>query len=84
MKTNPDVPAFPCVPTQDNLGRIVAPIPGMTKYEYVVLKIYAGLLSSDADDSYSCMQYSMQAAEIYFEKINKKKDESSVTPIIEI
>ena len=84
MKTNHDAPAFPCMPIQDNLGRLVAPIPGMTKYEYVVLKIYSGLVLSDTDDMYSCMNHAMNIADVYFEKINKKNDESTDTPIIKI
>ena len=33
-------PAFPCVPIQDNYGRLIAPIPGVTKLEYFTLKIW--------------------------------------------
>lgn len=83
MKTNLDAPAFPCMPIQDNLGRLVAPIPGFTKYEYVVLKIYAGLILSDTDDMYTCMNHAINCANIYFEQINKKEDDSTAT-IIEL
>ena len=83
MKTNHDAPAFPCMPIQDNLGRLVAPIPGMTKYEFIVLKIYCGLVINDIDDHYTNMKCAMNAADIYFEKINKKDDDSTAT-IIEL
>lgn len=83
MKTNLDAPAFPCMPIQDNLGRLVAPIPGFTKYEYVVLKIYCGLVINDIDDHYTNMTCAMNAAKIYFEKINSKEDDSTAT-IIEL
>ena len=38
---NQDLPAFPCVPMQDNFQRLIAPIPGMTKLEYFALMIYS-------------------------------------------
>ena len=34
-----DAPAFPPQVAQDNLGRIIAPIPGMTKLEYFSLQL---------------------------------------------
>ena len=34
-----DAPAFPPQVAQDNLGRIIAPIPGMTKLEYFALQL---------------------------------------------
>ncbi len=34
-------PAFPPVPTQDNYGRIVALMPGMTLLDYATIKIYS-------------------------------------------
>ena len=37
---NLNAPAFPCVPIQDNFGRLIAAIPGLTKLEYFALKIY--------------------------------------------
>ena len=38
--SNLNAPAFPCVPIQDNFGRLIAAIPGITKLEYFALKIY--------------------------------------------
>ena len=37
---NANSPAFPCVPIQDNFGRLIAAIPGMTKLEYVTIQIF--------------------------------------------
>lgn len=39
MKTDKNSPAFPVMPVQDQFGRLVAPIPGLTKYEHVLLEI---------------------------------------------
>jgi len=50
MNYNLQNPAFPCMPIQDNLGRLVAPIPGMTKFEYAVLQI---VCAKDSSDSYA-------------------------------
>jgi len=36
---NYNQPAFPPQVAQDNLGRIIAPIPGMTKLEYFSLQL---------------------------------------------
>ncbi len=40
QNTNYDAPAFPPQVAQDNLGRIIAPIPGMTKLEYFALQLF--------------------------------------------
>jgi hypothetical protein len=37
---NANSPAFPCVPIQDNFGRLIAAIPGMSKLEYFTLQIF--------------------------------------------
>ena len=42
INSNLNAPAFPCVPIQDNFGRLIAAIPGITKLEYFALKIYCG------------------------------------------
>lgn len=39
--SNLNAPAFPCVPIQDNFGRLIAAIPGITKLEYFTLKIWS-------------------------------------------
>jgi hypothetical protein len=39
MKIDKNAPAFPVMPVQDQFARLVAPIPGLTKYEHVLLEI---------------------------------------------
>jgi hypothetical protein len=38
---NYNLPAFPPQVAQDNLGRIIAPIPGMSKLEYFAIQTKA-------------------------------------------
>ena len=87
MKTHPDQPAYPCMPTQDNLGRVVALIPGFTKYEEVLLRIICAKEQSNAYNSLSneaLFRDSMKLADIFFDKLNSVKDDSASTPIIKI
>jgi hypothetical protein len=39
MKYQTNAPAYPCMPIKDEFGRIIAAIPGFTKYEQVLLSI---------------------------------------------
>jgi hypothetical protein len=87
MKTHPEQPAYPCMPSQDNLGRVVALIPGFTKYEEVLLRILCSKEQSGAYNSVSnesLFRDSMKLADIFFDKINSVKDDSATTPIIKI
>ena len=40
-----DVPAFPPQIVQDNLGRVLAPIPGLTKREYFAITLFQNLIN---------------------------------------
>jgi len=77
MTYNKKNPAFPCMPIQDSLGRLVAPIPGFTKYEYVVLEIYKELLNKLYDDrdpeftDRGVMLVACEMADTYFTTINE-------------
>ena len=37
MKYQTNAPAYPCMTIKDEFGRIIAAIPGFTKYEQVLL-----------------------------------------------
>lgn len=87
MKTDKNAPAFPCMPAQDQFGRIYAPIPGMTKYEHVLLSI---LCAKEMQNNQSRIGLStlLREAETlaneYFltlEKIENEKENSSVISI---
>jgi len=63
INQNLNAPAFPCVPIQDNFGRLIAAIPGITKLEYFALKIYC-----NKDTSKVTM--SVEAWDTYFKNLN--------------
>jgi hypothetical protein len=74
---NLNAPAFPCVPIQDNFGRLVAAIPGITKLEYFALKIWCNknhiLKIETHQDAIIEAENLLNALEQY----QNKKDESS-------
>jgi hypothetical protein len=43
-------PAFPPQVAQDNLGRLIAPIPGMTKLEYAAIQLLPFYLKLGLDE----------------------------------
>jgi hypothetical protein len=40
MQTNALSPAYPITPLQDNFGRMVVPVAGLSKLEYFALELY--------------------------------------------
>jgi hypothetical protein len=80
---NKKQPAFPCMPLQDNLGRMVAPIPGMTKEETVFLNIFCsiiilkdkriGLPEEKREDIKDAKKYTELYFD-YFEKLDNEKN----------
>ena len=40
MQTNALSPAYPITPLQDNFGRMVVPVAGLSKLEYFTLEIF--------------------------------------------
>lgn len=86
-----DQPAFPPQVAQDNLGRIIAPIPGMTKLEFFAImllpkyldiaKKYDGIILNG--EKVSAFDAAIEAARIIIEKINKSNDETTPVQIIE-
>ena len=87
MKKNREQPAFPCMPLQDSMGRLVAPFPGLTKYEEVLLRIVCakeqnGMYNALSDDT--LFRDAISMANLFFEKVNTKENEPSNNSIIEI
>jgi len=75
---NKTLPARPCMPVQDNLGRLIAPIPGMTKEEVVLLSILSGMTSNPL-----CFKLAVELTEEYFNHFqNKKQDGKQQSGII--
>ena len=87
MKTDKNAPAFPCMPAQDQFGRIYAPIPGMTKYEQVLLQI---LCAKEMQNNHSRIGLSTLLKECtiladeYFLTLEKLQEEKENSPDISI
>lgn len=84
MTENKINPAFPCVPIQDNLGRIIAPIPGMSKFEMAVLQIVCSKEKSyNALSDKIIVKDSIDLANEFFKQIDQiKKDEANKPTIL--
>jgi hypothetical protein len=73
MQTNALSPAYPITPLQDNFGRMVVPIAGLSKLEHFALEIYKARLSNNLDDSsIELMNYSINDAILLLNKIEDK------------
>lgn len=87
MKIDKNAPAFPVMPVQDQFGRLVAPIPGLTKYEHVLLQI---LCAKEMQNHQSKIGLStlLRECEIltneYFLTLEKLQDEKEISPVIAI
>jgi hypothetical protein len=85
-----NAPAFPPQVAQDNLGRIIAPIPGMSKLEYFSLQLLPFYLElattkklSDKGEPVTPIEAAITAAKQLIEKLNINENEKDVLSIIE-
>ena len=87
MKVEKNSPAFPVMPVQDQFGRLVAPIPGLSKYEHVLLQI---LCAKEMQNNQSRIGLSTLLRECtiladeYFLTLEKLQDEKETSPVIAI
>ena len=78
-------PAFPPQVAQDNLGRLMAPIPGMSKLEFfavILLPTYVQLAQKKDGLTVrgrlvSPYEAAIEAAKILIEKLNTQEDEKA-------
>lgn len=78
-------PAFPPQVAQDNLGRLMAPIPGMTKLEFyavILLPTYIALAQKKDGLTIrgrlvSPYEAAIEAAKLLIEKLNTQEDEKA-------
>lgn len=88
---NYNQPAFPPQVAQDNLGRIIAPIPGMTKLEYAAIQLLPWYLSIVKKEyglrhngkDITPFQAAVIGATELFNAINDKHNETDTATIIE-
>jgi len=87
MKIDKNAPAFPVMPVQDQFGRLIAPIPGLTKYEHVLLQI---LCAKESQNNKSNIGIStlLKECEVltneYFLTLEKIENEKETSPVISI
>jgi hypothetical protein len=87
---NYNLPAFPPQVAQDNLGRIIAPIPGMSKLEYFAIQLLPTYLElgkkhplADKGEPITPVQAAITTAKKLIDQLNEKQNEKDVLQIIE-
>jgi hypothetical protein len=89
MQTNALSPAYPIAPMQDNFGRMVVPIAGLSKLEHFALEIFKARLSNNlVDHDIELMNISIDNAILFLNKIEEKhknitNEKDSVLDIIQ-
>ena len=89
-KLHYEAPAFPPQVAQDNLGRLVAPIPGLSKLEYFSLQLlpfYLDLATkkrlADKGEPITPIEAAISTAKELLNKLNDKQDETTTLQIVE-
>jgi hypothetical protein len=73
MQTNALSPAYPITPLQDNFGRMVVPVAGLSKLEHFALEIFKARLSNNlVDHDIELMNISINNAILLLNKIEDK------------
>ena len=87
---NYNQPAFPPQVAQDNLGRIIAPIPGMSKLEYFAIQLLPTYLElgkkhplADKGEPITPIQAAIITAKTLLQQLNDKHNETDTVTIIE-
>ncbi len=82
---NYNLPAFPPQVAQDNLGRFVAPIPGMSKLEYFAIQLLPTYLDlgkkhplADKGKAITPIQAAIITAKNLLDELNEKPNESTL------
>jgi hypothetical protein len=87
MKIDKNAPAFPVMPVQDQFGRLIAPIPGLTKYEHVLLEILCAKESQNNKSNIgisTLLRECETLANEYFLTLEKIENEKEANPVISI
>jgi len=73
MQNNALTPAYPIAPMQDNFGRMVVPVAGLSKLEHFALEIFKSRLTTNLEDiNFVLMTYSINDAVIFLKKIEEE------------
>ena len=78
MKYQTNAPAYPCMPIKDEFGRIIAAIPGFTKYEQVLLSIVCAKEGNSRtgfkDNPSNILKEAQILTDEYFKTLQKLQD----------
>lgn len=75
MQTNALSPAYPIAPMQDNFGRMVVPVAGLSKLEHFALEIYKAKLICNYERkiyAHDNMMFAIDEAEMLLNRIEDK------------
>jgi len=75
-------PAFPPQIAQDNFGRVLAPLPGMSKLEYFSLTLLPYFMELSLQIDFDPIKKSIEMAETLITELDKIKPNESDTSII--
>jgi hypothetical protein len=75
-------PAFPPQIAQDNFGRVLAPLPGMSKLEYFSLTLLPYFMELSLQIDFDPIKKSIETAETLITELDKIKPNESDTSII--
>jgi len=76
-------PAFPPQIAQDNFGRVLAPLPGMSKLEYFSLTLLPYFMELSLQIDFDPIEKSIEMAENLINKLDKIKPDANEPTIIE-
>jgi len=76
-------PAFPPQIAQDNFGRVLAPLPGMSKLEYFSLTLLPYFIELSLQIDFDPIEKSIEMAENLINKLDKIKPDANEPTIIE-
>jgi hypothetical protein len=76
-------PAFPPQIAQDNFGRVLAPLPGMSKLEYFSLTLLPYFMELSLQIDFDPIKKSIEMAETLITELDKIKPIGNDTTIIE-
>jgi hypothetical protein len=75
---NQTLPAFPCVTQTDNFGRIIVPVPGMTKKEYLMMQLLCTMVKNKPTNDKHDISYIVakvdEITNVFFEQLNNKEN----------
>jgi len=73
MQTNALSPAYPITPLQDNFGRMVVPVAGLSKLEHFALELFKQCYRTvEEEKELKVMQYCIDDAIVFLNLIEKK------------